>query len=266
MFCNKCGTQLPDGTKFCKNCGAPQPAVPQAQPNYGPPQGHQQPGYGMPPQPQYSAPQPQYSAPQGHQQTQYAARPAGNAQNAAKLILMIAILMAVGMLIACIFKGTIFNVERGFYKGGGRDGELKKYVEPITMDNYYFAAIKYDGFGDFDEYLEEKGMESTTTYVALTAAAAMAVLVLISAILAVIGKHSSAGKTAGIAAFISAIPHGMYLVLCLFLQSKDEYENVKLSIMPVGMIAAGVLIGAFCIAAAKSMKNTASAPAEKAWR
>ena len=28
MFCNNCGKELPEGTKFCNNCGASQDAVP----------------------------------------------------------------------------------------------------------------------------------------------------------------------------------------------------------------------------------------------
>ena len=59
MFCNNCGTQLPDNANVCSNCGTPVNG------------GAQQPQYQQPVQPQYQQPvQPQYQQP-------YAAAPQG---------------------------------------------------------------------------------------------------------------------------------------------------------------------------------------------
>ena len=54
MYCEKCGTQLPDGTKFCGSCGAKTEAVQEqpAAPSYAPPAAPQ------PPRQEYYAPQP----------------------------------------------------------------------------------------------------------------------------------------------------------------------------------------------------------------
>lgn len=62
MFCNNCGNQIPDGSKFCASCGAPaqaaapqtevqQPEPQQAQPVYTAPQ-QTEPVYAAPQQPQ----------------------------------------------------------------------------------------------------------------------------------------------------------------------------------------------------------------------
>lgn len=55
MYCEKCGTQLPDGTKFCGSCGAKTEAVQEqpAAPSYAPPAAPQ------PPRQEYYTP-PQY--------------------------------------------------------------------------------------------------------------------------------------------------------------------------------------------------------------
>ena len=91
MFCNNCGTQLPDNANVCSNCGTPvnggaqqpqyqQPVQPQyqqpVQPQYQQPV---QPQYQQPVQPQYQQPvQPQYQQPvQPQYQQPYAAAPQG---------------------------------------------------------------------------------------------------------------------------------------------------------------------------------------------
>lgn len=66
MFCEKCGTQLPDGSKFCASCGTPtEPKqaspVQQAAPSVNPQQATQtapQPVYTQPPRPNYAPPPP----------------------------------------------------------------------------------------------------------------------------------------------------------------------------------------------------------------
>ena len=72
MFCENCGTQIPEGSRFCAGCGKPVAAqsapapvqeqfVAPVQPQY---QASAQPQYQAPVQPQYQAPvQPQYQAP-----------------------------------------------------------------------------------------------------------------------------------------------------------------------------------------------------------
>ena len=67
MFCNNCGTQLPDNANVCSNCGTPVNG------------GAQQPQYQQPVQPQYQQPvQPQYQQPvQPQYQQPYAAAPQG---------------------------------------------------------------------------------------------------------------------------------------------------------------------------------------------
>lgn len=70
MFCNHCGTQLPDNAVACANCGTPVTSVPQPQPQptYAAPQ-PPQPGYApqqgyVPPQQGYAPPQQGYVPPQ----------------------------------------------------------------------------------------------------------------------------------------------------------------------------------------------------------
>ena len=280
MFCKKCGKQLSDGAKFCPACGTQQ-AQHQPQTNYGaPPQASQpQTNYGAPP-----PPQPNYGAPQGYPQPQanyappqdygppnsysggYAARPSSNGKN---LLLLTVILVTIGLLIAGIFKGTMFNLEHRVYKEGSRgrytDDYSKVYI-PYTMDSWYFAIIKNDGFSDFSDHLDgdTKGMQVATAYTALSIGVIMAVLLIISAIIGLAGNCRTAGMLAAVSAFISALPHIMYMILTFYFKSKD-YEEVSLSFVPMGMIAAAVIIGSFCTVAAKSMKQTSASPAGN-WR
>ena len=63
MFCDKCGAQLAEGTKFCGSCGnvIAQPEQPVQQPVYQQPV---QPAYQQPAQPVYQQPaQPVYQQP-----------------------------------------------------------------------------------------------------------------------------------------------------------------------------------------------------------
>ncbi len=68
MYCNNCGAQIPDGTKYCTNCGADsglaaQPAKAQSQPEYSTPQ--QQSAPYQQTTPQYSGTQP-FTPPPAH--------------------------------------------------------------------------------------------------------------------------------------------------------------------------------------------------------
>lgn len=60
MFCNKCGSQLPDGTRFCKFCGAQLPTVPVEYDDYATPAAEPVP---MPMQPPMAPPVQPYMAP-----------------------------------------------------------------------------------------------------------------------------------------------------------------------------------------------------------
>lgn len=74
MFCNNCGTQLPDNANVCSNCGTPVNGGAQ-QPQYQQPV---QPQYQQPVQPQYQQPvQPQYQQPVQPQYQQPYAAPQG---------------------------------------------------------------------------------------------------------------------------------------------------------------------------------------------
>ncbi len=72
IYCKKCGSEMPEGTRFCMNCGSE--IVEQVVPAYQPPQ-PEQPPYQQPAQPQYQpyGTQPQPDAtyqPYGAQQPQ----------------------------------------------------------------------------------------------------------------------------------------------------------------------------------------------------
>ena len=60
MFCNKCGSQLPDGTRFCKFCGAQLPTVPVEYDDYATPAAEPVP---MPMQPPMAPPVQPYMPP-----------------------------------------------------------------------------------------------------------------------------------------------------------------------------------------------------------
>lgn len=67
MFCNNCGSSIPDGVRFCTNCGHPVAQAPAQQPAQQPyQQPAPQPQYQQQPQqyqPQYQPQQPQYQQP-----------------------------------------------------------------------------------------------------------------------------------------------------------------------------------------------------------
>jgi len=177
--------------------------------------------------------------------------------------------VTIGLLIAGIFKGTMLNMETHVYKEDSRGRYTDEYTKiyiPGTMDNSYFATIKNDGFSGFSDQLdkEAKGMEASTAYTALGIGAIMVVLMIIAAILGLTGNCRTAGMLAAVSAFISALPHIMYIIHVIYLKSKD-YGRISLSFVPMGMISAAVIIGTFCIVAAKSMKQT-TAPAAGNWR
>lgn len=271
MFCKKCGKPLVDGARFCPGCGTQQDQQPQtnygAPPpqNYGTPQGYQQPqaNYGAP-QPRYDSPPPyNYGRPSGGRP---GGSPGGASDKAKNLILLTVILATVGLLVAGIFKGTMFNNECRHYKNRRSSSGYTKYYEPVTMDNWYFAIIKEEGFDDFSNYFygDTKGMQMATAYTAIAVGAAMAVIIIIAVIIGLAGQCGSAGKLAALAAFLSALPHIMYVALAAYLKSKD-FEDVSISFVPICMTAAAFLVGIFCIAASKSMQQT-SAPAAGNWR
>ena len=277
MFCKKCGKQLSDGARFCPACGTQQSQLqpqtnystqpqtgysPPPQTNYGPPQGYQQ------PQPNYGAPQPMYDAPPQYDHRSPArSYSGGTSDNAKNLLLLTVILVTVGLLAAGIFKGTICNIEHRSYKNRRSSDSYSKYYESMTMDNFYFAIIKDEGFDDFADYLDgdTKGMQLATAYTALAVGAAMAVLILISAVLGLTGQSRTAAKLAALSAFLSALPHIMFMALTFYLKSKD-YVGISLSFVPIAMIAAAVFIGIFCVVAANSMKQTSASPAGNSWR
>ena len=106
MFCEKCGTQIPEGATACPACGNVIAAQAQPQPE---------------PQPQYQQPQYQQAPPQ-YQQPQYQQQPYQQpAQQKSKL--------AAGLL--AIFVGTLGI--HNFYLGFTTKGLIQLLVSILTL-------------------------------------------------------------------------------------------------------------------------------------
>lgn len=112
MFCNQCGSDVPNGVGFCPNCGAPVEQPRQAQPQYQQPDPYQQPQYQQPVEPQYQ--QPVYGQPVSS---------VGDPQERAlaKTILVFGIL-------AIAFACTYYVAFMGIVFGAITSGKVKQYI------------------------------------------------------------------------------------------------------------------------------------------
>ncbi len=255
MFCNQCGSQVPDGKSFCPKCGAAQTAAQPPQ-NYGAPQGYpSQPpqNYGAPQG--YPPPPPQnYGAPGGYG---YVPRQPVDKK---KMLLVGAVLLMVGFLIMGMFKTTMFRFE---YEGRF-DGEKKTYYGVCTMDNSYVADIKEDGFSDFSDYVDD-GLTVTTTYITIILGALMTLSIIGGAAAAFIGRYDTAALIAAIASVCSAIPHIFFVIL--FIHLKSDEDDLSFAIEPVVMVLVSAAACLFALRAAKVLRyNGAPAAAAYGWR
>ena len=187
MFCENCGTQIPEGSRFCAGCGKPVAAqsapapvqeqfaapvqeqfVAPVQPQYQAPvqpqyQASAQPQYQAPAQPQYQAPvQPQYSYQQPQQPAFEVSRPANGKYSKTKkkggkvgLIVAAAVLVA---LVACVV--LFWNSISGFaLRNFGDPTEYMLYVEKNSADT---AIETVSGvYGQFMELQTQSNGAST---------------------------------------------------------------------------------------------------------
>ena len=163
MFCNVCGKQLPDGSKFCGACGAslegvpqaaapmPEPTVPTpeynvptaassmpAAPSYAAP-AYNEPAYSAPapeynaPAPEYNAPAPEYNAPAPEYNapaqpsyvptTDYSYLYGSSSKSAVPVSGILTILIGIFGLIYAIFWTVSFSDRNGF--------ESLQYIDKI---------------------------------------------------------------------------------------------------------------------------------------
>ena len=172
MFCEKCGNQIPEGSRFCINCGSPVEVQPVQQPVQVQYRAPEQVQYQAPMQPQYEAPQQvqyqqpaqmqyQYQQPQQYyQQPQQPAfevsRPAngkrsGGKKKGGKAGWVIAAVVLVA-LIACVV--LFWNAITGFaLRNFGDPTEYMVYVEKNSAEPAVEALCQV--YGDALDRLEE---------------------------------------------------------------------------------------------------------------
>ncbi len=170
-FCEKCGSELSEGSTFCPKCGAqvqaeaaqvspppPPPSAPPPPPQAAPPAAGVQPGY----QPPQAAPTPGYYEPAQ-----------GKKGGGGKAVLFTVLgLLGVGIVVVLLLG---FAVGPKWFTGGGGGGKggpeevaanflkamedkdlklLKSTIAPSSLE-YLESMLVYGDYGDIDEFFED---------------------------------------------------------------------------------------------------------------